>query len=135
MPIILDPAKSGFEKVLRDYQTVALKMVWANADVGVTSRQVFNHVNMNLDGEKTISRASIINFLNGMCDEDILNYEEETCKGGVRRKYTPSFDEDGFAKHIARSVFDSLYRDFPDQTIEAVRESLGSKADGIPGLK
>jgi len=131
LPIILDPEKTGFEKVLRDYQTVALKMVWANANVGVTSRQVFNYVNMNLEGEKTISRASIINFLNGMCNEGILNYEEETCKGGVRRKYKPSFDEYGFAKHIVRSVFDSLYRDFPEQTIEAVRESLGSKADGI----
>ena len=128
LPIVIDPSKSGFEKVLRDYQTIALKMVWAN-DNGVTSRQVYNHVNQNLDEGKTISRASIINFLNEMCDEGILNYEEETCKGGVRRKYKPNFDEERFAKHIIKSVLDSLYKDFPDQTIETVRESFGLISD------
>jgi len=33
-----------------------------------------------------------------------------------------------------RSVFDSLMKDFPKQTLEALRESLGPKADDVPGL-
>lgn len=134
LPLVLDPSKSGFEKVLRDYQIKALKMVWKEDEGGVSSREVYLQVNKDLDGKKTISRASIINFLNSMCDEGVLNYEEETCKGGVRRIYSPGLDEENFKKYIARSVFDSLLKDFPEQTIKALRESLGSRADSLPGL-
>ena len=135
MPLTIDPSKKGFEKVLRIYQILAMEYVWTRADEGTTSRQVYNHVNTALDGGKKISRASIINFLNIMCDEGILDYTEETCKGGTRRKYTPALDEDAYKKHIAKSVFESLMKDFPNQTLEAIRESLGSKADDIPGLR
>lgn len=131
MPLVVDPNKTGFEKVLRDYQIEALKIVWNNVDSGVTSRDVYQHVNRVLEEGKTISRASIINFLNSMCDEGVLLYEEETCKGGMRRKYFPGLNEEGFKKFIARAVFDSLLKDFPDQTIEAVRESLGSQASKV----
>ena len=58
----------------------------------MTSREVYQAVNRSL-GSKTISRASIINFLNDMCDEGVLKFEEETCKGGTRRKYFTGLDE------------------------------------------
>ena len=134
MSLMIDPTKKGFEKVLRVYQIEAMKHVWKNTQEGATSREVYNQVNTMLDGGKKISRASIINFLNRMCDEGILNYTEETCKGGTRRKYTPALDEAGFQRYIARSVFDSLMKDFPKQTLVALREALGPKADDIPGL-
>jgi hypothetical protein len=104
----MDPSKSGLEKVLREYQVEALRIVWNNNRGGVTFREAYFQVNKELDGVKTISRASIINFLNSMCDEGVLNYEEETCKGGIRRKYSPRLDEEKFKKYIARSMFDSL---------------------------
>ena len=124
MPLVLDPSKSGFEKVLRDYQITALRMVWDNAETGATSREVYLHVNEALEGVKTVSRASIINFLNRMCDEGVLTYEEETCKGGMRRKYSPGLDEEGFKRHIAKTVLESLMKDFPEQTKEALKETL-----------
>jgi hypothetical protein len=89
----------------------------------MTSREVYQAVNRSL-GDKTISRASIINFLNDMCDEGVLKYEEETCKGGTRRKYFTGLDEKGFKKHIAKVVFKSFMRDFPAQTKEAFAEVL-----------
>ena len=125
MPFVIDPEKTGFEKVLRDYQIEALRMVWGDDTKGVTSRDVYRHVNKQLEGVRTISRASIINFLNAMCDEDVLAYVEETCKGGTRRKYFTGMDEGEFKKHIAKSVLESLLDDFPDQTLEAVKETLG----------
>lgn len=134
MPLVMDPSKSGLEKVLRDYQVEALIIVWNNDGGGVTSREAYLQVNKELGGVKTISRASIINFLNSKCDEGVLNYEEETCKGGMRRKYSPRLDEEEFKKYIARSMFDSLLKDFLKQTIEALRESLGSKGVNIQGL-
>ena len=129
MPIVLNPSKDGFEKVLRDYQIEALKMVWENPDAGVTSREVYVQVNKALEGIRTVSRASIINFLNSMCDDGVLDYEEETCKGGMRRKYSPGLDEEGFKRYIARTVFESLLKDFPDQTIDALCTSLGQHPD------
>ena len=125
MPFTIDPDKTGFEKVLRDYQIEALRMVWDDDPKGVTSREVYQHVNKQLEGVRTISRASIINFLNAMCDEGVVNYVEETCKGGTRRKYSTGLDEEEFKKHIAKSVLESLLKDFPDQTIAAVKETLG----------
>jgi len=125
MPFTVDPDKTGFEKVLRDYQIEALRMVWDDDPKGVTSREVYQHVNKQLEGVRTISRASIINFLNAMCDEGVVNYVEETCKGGTRRKYSTGLNEEEFKKHIAKSVLESLLKDFPDQTIAAVKETLG----------
>ena len=131
MPLVVDPSKNGLEKVLRDYQIEALKMVWKNGGDGVTSREVYQHVNKALKGVKTISRASIINFLNSMCDEKVLNYVEETCKGGMRRKYSTGLDEDEFKKYIAMSVVGSLLKDFPDETMDALKETLGDKAEEL----
>ena len=123
MTIVIDPSKEGLEKVLRDYQIEALSIIWNSDNTGMTSREVYQAVNRSL-GNKTISRASIINFLNDMVDESVLKYEEETCKGGTRRKYFTGLDETGFKKYIAKVVFKSLMKDFPIQTKEAVVEAL-----------
>ncbi|MFH2112616.1 MAG: hypothetical protein ABIJ47_15310 [Candidatus Bathyarchaeota archaeon] len=123
--MIIDPSKTGLEKVLRDYQIEALKLIWGNTGEGLTSREVYEAVNKNLGG-KSVSRASIINFLNAMCDEEVLDFEEETCKGGMRRKYSKGMDENGFKRYVASTVLDSLIRDFPDQTVEAIKGSLDS---------
>ena len=123
MTIVIDPSKKGLEKVLRDYQIKALQIIWNSDNNGMTSREVYQAVNKSLRS-KTISRASIINFLNDMCDEGVLKFEEETCKGGTRRKYFTGLNELGFKKHVASVVFKSMMRDFPVQTKEAVQEAL-----------
>jgi len=123
MTLVIDPAKNGFEKVLRGYQIEALKLVWSHKGDGMTSREVYIAVNEVL-GARSVSRASIINFLNAMCEEGVLDFEEETCKGGMRRKYSTGLDESGFKVHIAEVVLKSLVDDFPDETISAIRNSL-----------
>jgi len=128
LPLVLNPDKQGLEKVLRDYQIEALRMVWENSS-GATSREVYLQVNDALKGTRSISRASIINFLNDMCDEGVLKYEEETCKGGMRRKYFPGMDEEGFKRHIAKTAFDSLLKDFPNQTVDALCSSFDQHPD------
>lgn len=129
--MIIDPSKDGLEKVLRDYQIEALKLIWGNTGEGLTSREVYEAVNKKLGG-RGVSRASIINFLNAMCDDGVLDFEEETCKGGMRRKYSKGLDESGFKRYIASTVLDSLMKDFPDQTVEAIKGSLD--ADQIKAL-
>ena len=130
LPLVLDPTQDGLEKVLRDYQIEALKLVWSHNGDGLTSREVYEATNDRLGKGKSVSRASIINFLNAMCDEQVLDFEEETCKGGMRRKYKKGLDEKGFKKHIAADVLNSLYSDFPEETLAAIKETLDKKSLG-----
>ena len=79
-----------------------------NGNKEFSSREVWDHVNRTMttiptctitDTPKTgttfcnttswdrISRASVINFLNAMCDEGVLGCHEITGKGGYRRIY------------------------------------------------
>ncbi len=123
MELIIDPTKNGLEKVLRNYQIEALKIIWDSSNKRLGSREVYQLVNNNLKN-RVISRASIINFLNDMCVEKVLKYEEEPCKGGIRRRYYPGLTEEQFKKYIIKTVIDSLVKDFPRQTIEAVKDSF-----------
>lgn len=128
MPIVIDPSKDGLEKVLRDYQIEALSHVWKHNGDGLTSREVYEAVNESLDGGRSVSRASIINFLNAMCDEEVLDFEEETCKGGMRRRYKKGMDEAAFKKYVASTVLKSLMKDFPEQTLEAIKSNLDARS-------
>ncbi len=123
MRIVLDTCRDGLEKVLRDYQIKVLEVIWGNPDRGLTSREIHDHVNKILRS-RAVSRASIINFLNEMCEHNIIKYEAERCKGGARRKYFPMLDEEGFKRYIARRVFESLMKDFPEQTVIGICDSL-----------
>jgi len=120
MTLIFNPNSDGLAKVFRDYQEEALRLVWEKGDEGVISRIVWSHVNERLVG-KTISRASIINFLNAMVDEGVLNYLERTGKGGYHRVYSPKLDEVEFKKYVATTVISSLMKDFPEETKEAYK--------------
>ena len=130
LPLVLDPTQDGLEKVLRDYQIEALKIIWSHNGDGMTSREVYDATNNRLGQGKSVSRASIINFLNAMCDENVLDFEEETCKGGMRRKYKKGLDEKGFKKHIVADVLTSLMSDFPNETLAAIKETLDKRSLG-----
>jgi len=116
-----DTNKDGLRKVLRDYEEEALRYVWGLEGGGAGSREVWIHVNGALKG-RTISRASVISFLNHMSRQGVLEYEEVTGKGGRRRIYTAKLDEGGFRKAVVRAVMDSLLRDFPHETTETILE-------------
>jgi len=115
------PRRDGLSKVFQDYQEEALRVVWNNGGKDIISREVWSQVNQNLDG-KTISRASIINFLNNMVDESVLDFDERTGKGGYHRVYRPRLNEYEFKKYLAETVISSLLKDFPNETREALEE-------------
>ena len=122
MTLTFDPAGNGLAKVLKDYQIEALKFVWEEGDDGAISKEAWIHANKALKGVRTISRASIINFLNAMVDEGVLDYKEESGKGGYHRVYSPKLDESGFKKHVAKMVITSLIKDFPEETNKAMKK-------------
>ncbi len=120
MTLIFNPDSDGLSNVFRDYQEEALRLVWTKGSEGMISREVWSQVNQNLDG-KTISRASIINFLNRLVDEGVLDFDERTGKGGYHRVYRPRLDENEFKKYLAETVISSLMKDFPKETKEVIK--------------
>ena len=121
MTLTIDTAGEGLAMVLKDYQEEALKYLWRLNGDGASSRDVWVQVNKDLEGRRTISRASIINFLNSMVDEGVLNYIEITGKGGHRRIYSAKYDEAEFKQFVAETVLKNLLRDFPDETTKALQ--------------
>ena len=129
MGIVFDTSKDGFQTVMKDYQEMALRFSWEKREEGVTSGVVWIHVNKVLrEKERSISRASIIFFLNAMCEEGVLDYREETGKGGYHKIYFPKMDEEEFKRHVVKTVMSKLSEIWPDATRKALGTSreLGS---------
>ena len=122
MTLIFNPQNKGLAKIFRAYQEEALKFIWEVGDQGAISKEVWIKVNERL-ADMTISRASIINFLNAMVDEGILDYHEETGKGGYHRVYRPKLDESSFKRHVAQIMISSLMKDYPKETKEAIKST------------
>jgi len=74
--IEFDTSETGLRAVLKYYQEIALRVIWASPE-GLGSRTVWDRVNAGLQG-KTISRASVINFLEAMREADVLKGVEKT---------------------------------------------------------
>lgn len=122
MPLKYDLGEPEFRAVLKPYQILAMRYLWANPK-GKSSRYVYEAVNEALEGG-SISRASIINSLNALVDDGVLGYHEITGKGGHRRIYKPNYDEEGFKKYIAKTVFKKLLHDFPEETRAVLEKAL-----------
>jgi len=118
--IELDTGETGLRAVLKDYQEIALRTLWESKE-GLGSRAVWDRVNAELK-PGTISRASVINFLEDMREAGVLKGVERTGKGGYHWIYSPAMDEAEFKQYIARTILESLLRDFPEETAEAVKK-------------
>ena len=115
-----DTAESGLRAVLKDYQEFALRAIWATPE-GLGSRAVWDRVNAELK-PNTISRASVINFLEALREADVLKGVEKTGKGGYHWIYSPAMNENEFKEFIAKTILGSLMRDFPEETAETVKK-------------
>lgn len=114
--------KEGLSKTLKEYEEIALRYVWSIGEKGVGSGKAWAITNERLGSDKTISRTSMIFFLNRMVDQGVLGYRSETGKGGYHRVYYPLLDEKAYKKHLLKTIVESLMRDFPDETKEALEE-------------
>jgi hypothetical protein len=121
---LIDPSQLGLRKVLRDHEELALRYFWDEKAEDVGSRYVWNYVNKKLGEDKTISRAMTINFLKAMDEEGVLESREVGGKGGYHPQYTTNMDEKEFIRYIVRTIIESLMRDFPQETMKALKEII-----------
>ena len=120
--VTFDTKEEGFRTVLKDYQEVALRYLWRLDGGGASSREVWVNVNKELVGTSriSISRASIINFMNHMVDEGIADYTEITGKGGHRRIYTAKYDKEGTKRYLAEMIISKMLETWPAATKETI---------------
>ena len=117
-----DPSKEGLRKTLREYEELALRYLWSIGEEGAGSGKAWREVNEALGAEKTISRASVIFFLNRMVDQGVLGFRDATGKGGHHRIYYPLMDEREYKKYVLKTIIDSMMRDFPEEAKETLLE-------------
>ncbi len=117
-----DPSKHGLRKTLKEYEEAGLRYIWAQGKKGASTGKTWTAVTQALGPDKSISRASVILFLSRMADQGVLDYRTASGKGGYHRVYFPIMDERGYKKHLLKTVVESLMRDFPEETKEALNE-------------
>ncbi len=119
-----NPAETGLRKTLREYQEIALRYIWEAGDEGAGSGKTWIHVNKQLKDGKSISRASVIFYLNRMVDEGVLGFRDATGKGGHHRIYITKLDESGYKKYIVRTLLESVSKDYPKETEEVLKSEF-----------
>ena len=117
-----DASKTGFHAVLRDWQIRVMQIIWNNPE-GIISRIAHQEVNQALKGE-TISRASVINFLEDMREMGVLSGREVSGKGGYHWIYGPAMDEEGFKRFIVKNMITTLMENFSEETKEVIRNQI-----------
>jgi hypothetical protein len=115
-----DPAQTGLRAVFKDWQEITLHTLMENPQ-GLNSRKTWQKVNQKLNPE-TISRASIINFLEDLRQMDILTGEDQTGRGGHHLLYKPAMNETRLKQYIAEEILTTLIREFPEETKTALRK-------------
>ena len=105
MDLTLDLSETGFAMFFRPYQNATFELLWSS-DGYLSSREVWKEVNVVLPG--TISRASIINFLNASVENGFLDFKETTGKGGYRRLYSSKLSKEETTRYLSKIVNDKL---------------------------
>lgn len=117
----VDLSEKDLEMIFKDYEILALETLWKEPDHMFSSLEVTESVKEKLaEKGETISRASIINFLQDIAEQGILERDTTTGKGGHRGIYQTNYDREGLRKFIIKTVLDKLKKDFPKETNEVI---------------
>ena len=119
-----DPSMPGLRKTLREWEELALRSMWDVGEDGAICRAVWERVTERLGESKSISRASILVFLEKLEEQGVLGSWDATGRGGHHKIYCPLMDEDGYLKYLLKTMVESMMRDFPEVTRETLKETL-----------
>lgn len=117
MEIKLDTTKEGLYTLFKPYQVMLLEHIWELNEDGkdsVGSGRAHEYIQTTSDKK---SRASVIFFLNDMVDEGVLDFDDETGKGGHHRMYYPKMSRGEFAEYVVKQVAEALGRTFPESRL------------------
>ena len=113
-----DPSQPGLGKTLKNLEDLALRYIWEVGEVGAGSGTIWKNVNEQLGSGESISRTSVIFFMNRLLEQGVLGFRDGTGKGGHHKIYYPLMDEKGYLKYLLKTMVESMKRDFPEETKE-----------------
>ncbi len=114
----LDTDREGLEAIFKEWHVPLIEKFFSGFPLksseahsflkkkGIKARQ----------GRGTVSRASVIFFLNDMIDDGLLEYTKDTGKGGYHRIYTMPLTREEFAHKIISLFVDTLRTSFPQES-------------------
>ena len=111
-----DTSENGLQTMFRPYQVAILEHIWnlnSETRTGLTSSKAYWFLQETDENELKKSRASVIFSLNDMVDDGILEYEEESGKGGYHKVYYPKMNKEEFAEHVKETITEKLNEVFP----------------------
>ncbi len=115
----LDTDKNGLPAIFKAWQVPLIEelfkrnpMISRQAHIFLKERDI---VTGGTGSKVSVSRASVINFLNYLVDQELLNYTMETGKGGYHRIYTMTLTREAFNHRIIDLFLDTLRTAFPTE--------------------
>lgn len=118
MKIKINMVQDGLSMFFKPYEVLGWDRVWnASESEPVGSFEVFKHITFGLGPGKTISRASVVFFLNRQVDLKFMGWKDATGKGGHRRLYYPLVNMTELTLAISRRMAEK-FRDLIYQAIE-----------------
>jgi len=115
-----DASKRGLEAIFKPWQTIVLDTIHGSSK-GLNSRAVTEEVKKKI-GENSISRASIINFLEFLRELGVLRGEDETGKGGHRWVYFPAIGKTQYKQFIVETLLTRVTDEFPAEMKTALEQ-------------
>ncbi len=107
----IDTSKMGLSKFFRDHELEVLRVFWETPGQVHTSKDVWEAVNKRLN-EESVSRATIINFLESVAEMGLIERDTDTCRGGHRGLYVNFKTEIDVQKLLIERLFRDIQRDF-----------------------
>jgi len=103
MKLSMDLENEGLLMFFKEWQLETLRVFWKlNKPLG--TKEIWDEVG----GNKVISRASIINFLNLSVENGLLNIDYTTGKGGHRGIYSIKYDEEETREYLKKQFSERL---------------------------
>lgn len=102
MRMKIDLSKDGLALFYKPYEIIGWDVVW-NSPEAIASGAVWEKVNFGLGPNKTISRASVIFFLNRQVDLGFMGWKDATGKGGHHRLYFPQVNMELLVQKIQKA--------------------------------
>jgi predicted transcriptional regulator len=102
--------------VFKPWEQVCFQALWVQGEA--SSREVYEYVHKGI----SVSRASVINFLNDMVERGFIDYREVTGKGGYKRIYKTN---------ALSGDYSELQRTICDLVLMHLRNHLGGDKFGV----
>ncbi len=105
----VDLAKSGLDMLFEPYQTEIMNTLWTGGTWNTARMwEALKTRDIRARRPYPVSRASVINFMARMAEEDIIGYTEKTGKGGHQRVYTAKKTETELWHLLAEKLGEKL---------------------------